>query len=333
MKNKTLNLARLINILIFLNIIFLSISLNFEYWLLDIYVSFVPQILIALAFKYIVLGLLCLRVARRSSWPKLMKLITKQEKLIFGSGFLVAIYITLFSTTIIQSQPKATDHNLTVGTYNILYTNDSIDGAANFLASKNIDIVALQEAKPEFVEQMKQKLGYEYSEVSDCDCDAEDTETGIVSKYPLSNTKTVIEHSNGIILRTEAQITADKKVAIYAVHIPPPFNQHWYLLRNDFTKKLTEVVQEDPLETIVMGDFNTTIFSPAAREFIDDNSTKITNISDRVWPSCSWFGYSVIACVRIDHIYVSNSFGIGRSYIGEGFGSDHRPIVVDLLIN
>ena len=311
----------------------LLISLTIQYWLLDIYVSFLPQILIVSGFILIVL-LACVAVYSKSvSWNKFYKSLSKKELSSLAIALVLLVSVGLYSHKIIEPKPVSGRHNLVVGTYNVLYTNDQIDEAAGYFKSMNTDILAMQEARPDFVETARKIMGYDYKAVSDCDCSAGDTEVAIVSRYPLTNAKTIIEHQNGGVLRAEATLDDGKKVAVYAVHIPPPYSSEWYNLRNDFTETLTNAVNQDELDVVMLGDFNTTIFSPSMRGLISGAEDKVANTSENSWPECSWFGYGLPTCVRIDHIYVSNNFEIDSRYIGDGFGSDHRPVIAELQIN
>lgn len=309
-------------------------SLHLRFWLLDIYASFTPQIFLFAITLYIVLVALYGRFIILEGWIACWRSIGLKEAAMFAASTFFTFYIVTSSVTIIRPVPQNTiNHNLTVGTYNKLYKNDEIYNAAYFFKNKKADVIAMQEADPRFVEETRNILGYDYVEKTDCDCSAQDTEVAIISKYPLENTKVVAQHKNGAIIRTEVKVDYDTKVAVYALHIPPPFNSEWYGLRNEFFSKLSQKLEEDKMRSIVMGDFNTTIFSPVMQEFIKTNQYELDNMSETVWPECSWNGYSDVACARIDHVFVSRQFGVGRSYIGEGYGSDHKPVVVELLVN
>ncbi len=316
-------------------IILLTVTaLNYEFWLLDIYVSYIPQIFIFIFTLFILIFTLYGRHIIRDGWTVCWASIGIKDAAMFGVASMMTLYIVVSSLLIINPDPvDAIKPNLTVGTYNMLYTNPEIFHAAYFFDSNDADIITLQETKPEFVEEAKAILEYKYSEITTCDCSAEDTEIAIISKFPLSNTTIIAQSQNGAILRTEVKIDDDTTIAVYAVHIPPPVSNVSFQLRDDFIDQLKTVLKTDSLDTVVMGDFNTTIFSPAMQQFVDDTSYKMNNSSETAWPKCSWFGYGDLTCARIDHIFVSNEFIQGERFRGSGFGSDHRPLAVQLLIN
>jgi endonuclease/exonuclease/phosphatase (EEP) superfamily protein YafD len=327
-------LPRVANILLAGFLLLAILSQFVQYWLLDIYVSFTPQVVIVLGLGYLLFASAYIAIYKKFGSKRAKKLLSKKE-LKFGifaaTGYiaLAAYSLTVFAPhKVINDQP-----NLKVATYNVLYSNSDIGPAAEYFKQNGVEILALQEARPEFVEQTKNVLGYNYVEITDCDCSAKDTEVAIVSKYPLSNAKAVIQHQNGGVLRAEAQIDQDTKVAVYAVHIPPPFNEQWYLQRNDFTMRLAEFVEQDQLPTIMMGDFNTTVFSPSLKTLIDKTDSKISNVATTRWPECSWYGFGVITCARIDHVFVPKEFTLTKTYINQGFGSDHRPVIAELKTN
>jgi endonuclease/exonuclease/phosphatase family metal-dependent hydrolase len=311
-----------------------ALSLHLEFWLLDIYASYIPQLFLLTITLYILLTALYGRFIIRDGWHTCWKFIGWKEGIMFVASGVLTLYIAIYSTHIITPvPPNSIKHNLTVGTYNKLYTNQEIYQAAYYFEGKQVDILALQEASDEFIDEAQKILGYDYVERTNCNCSADDTEVAIISKYPLKNTRMVAQDDNGAILRSEAVIDLDTTIAIYAVHIPPPISKEFYELRNNNIELLAKSVRDDELKSIIMGDFNTTIYSPAMGNFIDQTKTRVDNISETSWPKCSWFGYGDVFCARIDHIMVSRQFGIGERFIGPGYGSDHRPVVVQLLVN
>ncbi len=309
-------------------------SFYLSWWLLDIYVSFIPQIVITLVALYVIVFAIYGRFIVRDGWKSQWASVSALDEFVLFFSAAVLFYV-LFSSVLIIDTGSTTrqEPNLKVATYNINYQNSSIDRAAKYFKQENIDILALEEARPEFVEEARQILDYPYSYVTDCDCSAEDTEVAIISKYPIGFSRSVVEHQNGIILRSEIQLDHKKRIAVYAVHISPPFNNSWYQLRNDFIAKLSEQVVEENLPTIVMGDFNTTIFSPVMQDFISSNESVLDNIAEYSWPKCSWNKFSNIVCARIDHIFVASQFELGKRYMGENFGSDHKPVIAEIAIN
>ena len=309
------------------------LSFHVSWWLLDIYVSFLPQIIIVLVTLYVVVFAIYGRFIVRDGWNSCWGSISSLDEFMLISSGLILMFLLASSVLVVGTvDASEREPNLKIGTYNVLYSNPSISGAAEYFKREQVDIIALQEARPEFVEQTRNILGYDYATVSDCDCSAKDTEVAIISKYPIANAETIIQHKNGGVRRAEVNLDANNTLAVYVVHIPPPFSSDWHKLRDSLLSKIENRVQQEELPVVVMGDFNSTIFSPAMQDFINNNEPKINNVSQYSWPKCSWFGFGAVSCARIDHIFVSTDYEIGNRTIGEGFGSDHRPVLVEVVV-
>jgi endonuclease/exonuclease/phosphatase (EEP) superfamily protein YafD len=79
---------------------------------------------------------------------------------------------------------------------------------------------------------------------------------------------------------------------------------------------------------IVMGDFNATPFSRMARTFSRRSGlTRITSLP--TWPS----RFAGLPQIAIDHIFLSPDLKVvGRVRIGNSAGSDHYPVIADILL-
>ena len=81
----------------------------------------------------------------------------------------------------------------------------------------------------------------------------------------------------------------------------------------------------DPL--VVLGDFNETPWSPALCRFAEELDLHGFNVA-ATWPV--WYEF---AGIPIDHALISNELLFSRIEIGPNIASDHRPIVVDVLLD
>ena len=87
----------------------------------------------------------------------------------------------------------------------------------------------------------------------------------------------------------------------------------------------------DGVRTIVAGDMNATPWSHAFRAVLRagdlENSQRGYGL-ELSFPTNA----SPIFQVPIDHVLVSECVGIGKRQIGPDLGSDHRPVIVDLVL-
>ena len=119
-------------------------------------------------------------------------------------------------------------------------------------------------------------------------------------------------------------------IRVLGIHASNPIYGSTWGARNRQLEWLTELVLASDLPTIVMGDFNTTPWSPNLRRFLADTRLRDTRQGQGLhnsWhASCLWLG------VPIDHIFVSSDFHVHRRWLGNAQGSDHVPVICDLSI-
>jgi len=84
---------------------------------------------------------------------------------------------------------------------------------------------------------------------------------------------------------------------------------------------------------VLMGDLNTTPWSASFRRVLDDSVLldSATRPAERPrWPRPTWFSYWPGIGLPIDHILLSPGWRIHERRLGPFFGSDHRPLVIEL---
>ena len=84
---------------------------------------------------------------------------------------------------------------------------------------------------------------------------------------------------------------------------------------------------------VLMGDFNTTPFSASFRRILDDGGLldSATQPAERPrWPRPTWFSRWPGLGLSLDHMLLSPTWRIRERRLGPFFGSDHRPLVIEL---
>lgn len=83
----------------------------------------------------------------------------------------------------------------------------------------------------------------------------------------------------------------------------------------------------------LMGDFNTAPWSVSFRRVLDDTGLldSATQPAERPrWPRPTWFSRWPAIGLPIDHILLSPTWRIHERRLGPFFGSDHRPLVIEI---
>jgi endonuclease/exonuclease/phosphatase (EEP) superfamily protein YafD len=82
------------------------------------------------------------------------------------------------------------------------------------------------------------------------------------------------------------------------------------------------------LPTIVAGDFNLPVESAIYRTHWGD----LRNAFSRAGIGTGYTKHTRYWGVRIDHVLASGDIGTHRSFVGRDVGSDHLPLIADLVL-
>ena len=133
------------------------------------------------------------------------------------------------------------------------------------------------------------------------------------------------------------ELDADgRKLVVYGVHPPHPMNVGEWSTRNAYYAWLARRVAQEPKDAavVVAGDFNSALWSPFFRDYLDNAG--VIDAARSNWPAPTrhpyvpdgwrWIG------IPIDHVTVSPAVGITHFAVGPELGSDHYPVIADLRL-
>ena len=93
---------------------------------------------------------------------------------------------------------------------------------------------------------------------------------------------------------------------------------------------LARRIKAETVPVIVTGDFNSTPWSANYRWFVAQ--TGLIDTQQGLGPQPSWPTELPYLGIPIDHVLTSRTIATAKRRIGRWNGSDHRPVVADLLI-
>jgi endonuclease/exonuclease/phosphatase (EEP) superfamily protein YafD len=124
----------------------------------------------------------------------------------------------------------------------------------------------------------------------------------------------------------------DRDVELVSIHLLPPRTLEYTRDYHQGADALLDIVRRFGSHSfIVAGDFNSTPDS--------DFATRMRDLADDAWEAGGrgfGFGFTwpngMFPCppVRLDHVFLSRDLGVLGTRVGEGAGSDHRPVVADV---
>lgn len=244
---------------------------------------------------------------------------------------LIASICALYAASSFQSPMEtsaAGRGTIAFATFNKLYSNTDLARAADYFRQERVDVIAFQETRPEEVTKLKQLLGFEHSFNSEALKTARGTVVGIISRWPIKDAALNTLSNGPPLIRTVVTVPGGRDMAFYGVHLPGPFSLDLYRQRNANIVSVARALREDSLPATLGGDFNSTVYSPALREFNELVAVKAKPTITEQLPQCSWYGLGAPLCARIDHIYIPKYATLVQTTIAPDLGSDHRAVMV-----
>lgn len=162
--------------------------------------------------------------------------------------------------------------------------------------------------------------------------------SAILSRWPLEEVDVVGDERSPMIRCTvllggDADVLGGApRLRLYNVHPLPPSSTDYMTAWNRQHEQLADMLAEEAGPVLAIGDFNATQHSywlarhtrGRMRSAHEDRGRPLA-VS---WPN----GQRLLPPIRIDHALLSPEIGCLDVREGEGFGSDHKPLVVDLLV-
>ena len=120
---------------------------------------------------------------------------------------------------------------------------------------------------------------------------------------------------------------AGQELVVIGTHLHVPLGSHGSRSRNRQLQSLGELVASQNAPTMVLGDLNTTMWSPFFGAFLRD--TTLRNGRTGFGIQASWPAGLAPLWVPIDHILVSSRITVHELRTGPSLRSDHYPVLLD----
>ncbi len=219
----------------------------------------------------------------------------------------------------------ASGPSIKVFSSNFLMTNDDFETIKTVIAKEKPDTILILEADYAWREQKKMfEAEYPYITISE-----KNGSFGIVmaSKYP-------VEYKHFTLAGYEA-LEADLNVngspfRIIGVHPFPPSRADLAEIHNQQYTELITKINSGNLPTAVMGDFNSSPWSPWFEKLLAETKLKDAAIGFGIINT--WNAKIPLLKIPIDHILTSPAIETINFHRGEDINSDHYPIVATLRL-
>lgn len=121
-----------------------------------------------------------------------------------------------------------------------------------------------------------------------------------------------------------------KRLTIIGTHPLPPIGREYALLRNNQLDAIAERMSRITGYKMLLGDLNTTPWSYQFGKLL--KQTALHDSARGFGLQLSWPTHSLVFRIPIDHCLVSSDIEVVRRSVGRDVGSDHFPILIDLIL-
>jgi endonuclease/exonuclease/phosphatase (EEP) superfamily protein YafD len=215
---------------------------------------------------------------------------------------------------------------LKVLSFNVFSKNTRYADTLRWVQQTDPDIAFFPEVTPDWqsgLEPLKTRMPYSIAQkrMDNFGC-------AVFSKYPIVKQCLVPSEFLEVAMMQVTLEMNGRQVLFVGVHPLPPMSPASARDRNAVLAELAERVHAAALPVIVAGDFNATPWSHGMQPLFG------VGLRDTMLGrgfSATWRREIPLFAIPIDHILIGGRISIADRWTGPDLGSDHRPVVADLL--
>jgi endonuclease/exonuclease/phosphatase (EEP) superfamily protein YafD len=217
--------------------------------------------------------------------------------------------------------------NLRILHSNVLTSNRRYSDVISLVKAEQPDIAVFVEVSTSWAKELSvlSEMFPYYSQQQE----SEKFGSAIYSKLPLENAsvKAFSKRRKSLLADVKFQ---GKIISLILVHPTVPIKQQSFIDRNKQLAAMGEYAAQVKNPLVVVGDFNTTMWSPFYKNMV--KTAKLRNARSGFGILPTWPTFLPLAYIPIDHFLVSKEIGVLKIRTGRNVGSDHLPLITDLVL-
>ncbi|CAN5786662.1 hypothetical protein BH24DEI2_BH24DEI2_24630 [soil metagenome] len=154
--------------------------------------------------------------------------------------------------------------------------------------------------------------------------------TVLFSKVPFLSSETHHLGARGHPSLEVAVTWQNRTVTIYGAHPYPPLGPRGSARRDSELAAVQDVLAEVTTPLVMMGDLNATPWSTPLRGLLRVTGLRPATLAHGIQPT--WRLGSLLFGAPLDHVLVSSHWQCVGFKVGADVGSDHYPVVADLVL-
>lgn len=211
---------------------------------------------------------------------------------------------------------------------NLLSSNNNSDEVLDFILNEDPDIIVLQEVNQKWdtnLSSLVSTFPFKLTEIRE-----DNFGLVVLSKVELIDPEKVILSNSGVPSFYFKINKNGKETHLIATHPLPPIGTDYFDYRNEQFTNLNKLVKTLNGRTVLIGDLNTTSFSPNFSRITDGTSLRDSRLGFGL--QSSWNAQIPFISVAIDHVLVSKEIKVKDRRVGADIGSDHFPVIIKIGI-
>ncbi len=211
---------------------------------------------------------------------------------------------------------------------NVNTANQQYEKVRTFLKEADADIVVIEEINAEWLRQLQPLTNvYPYVEAA-----PRENNFGIMlmSKHSFTTSCPIFLVGDDLVPSVFAECEIEgQPFAILGTHALPPRNKRYTEYRNEQLANIPVFLEQYKSPIILLGDLNATPWSFCFKKLLRETQLKD---SAKGWGvQCTWPTFCLPVRIPIDHCLVSPELIITNRHTGPHIGSDHLPLIVDIV--
>ncbi|MEG4211948.1 endonuclease/exonuclease/phosphatase family protein [Microcoleus sp. S13_B4] len=217
--------------------------------------------------------------------------------------------------------------NLRILHSNVLRSNRRYSEVISLVKAEQPDIAVFVEVNSSWARELS--VLREIFPYSSTQQESERFGSAIYSKLPLNNSSVRAFSNQRKSLLVDVKFQG-KIISLILAHPTVPIKHQSFIARNQQLAGIGEYAAQVKNPLIVVGDFNTTMWSPFYKNMVKTGNLRNARSGFGILPT--WPTFMPLAYIPIDHFLVSKEISVLKIHTGRNVGSDHLPLITDLAI-